>query len=153
MSEGGWYLTFHKTPNFCQVPNCNEPFYAKNRCRKHYEQWHRKGSYCLTWDQYVDEEVKRLKKEATEKEAERKPEIPIKDKVTRELYQRLKEANIKEFQYKDIMELVGWKYERVKKHILKLAKEDKIRHGGNHFGGKNRKAKFWELVMPKTSFP
>src|SRR4030042_1045121 len=30
MSEGGWYLTFHKTPNFCQVPNCNEPFYAKN---------------------------------------------------------------------------------------------------------------------------
>lgn len=90
--------------------------------------------------------VAERRKELAREETEKNPEIPIKDKVTKELYQRLKEANIKEFRYKDVMNLTRWKYERVKKHILKLVKEGKIRSYGSHFGGKNRKAKFWELV-------
>ena len=152
MSEGGWYLTFHKTPNFCQAPDCNEPFYAKNRCRKHYEQWHRGSG--LTWDEYIDWKVKELRKEATKKEVERKPEIPIKDKVTRELYQKLKEVNLpEEFKYKDVMNITGWKYERIKWHILKLTKWGKITPLECHSGGKNKQAKFRLTVGRFLTFP
>lgn len=150
MSGGGWYLTFHKTPNFCQVCGCDEKYYAKNRCRKHYEQWHRDGAYCLTTEEYLNMKVAQRRKEDSLKETEKKLEILIKDRVTREFYQKLKEANLpKEFKYKDIMKVVDWKYQRIKKHILRLVKLRKIEALECHSGGGSKQGKF---RLPVTLF-
>lgn len=143
----GWAIVFKKP--LCRVPDCFGKHYSKGFCRKHYDQWHRNG-YIFNTEQYLNYKVAERRKEFDREETERKPEIPIKNKVTRELYQRLKEANIpEEFKYKDVMNITGWKYERVKKHILRLAKWGKIESLECHSGGGSMQGKF---RLPVTLF-
>ena len=55
---------------------------------------------------------------------------------------RIIEIKISEFRYKDIVNLMEWKYEKVKKYILILVKLDKIVSIGEHSGGKHKQSVF-----------
>ena len=57
-----------------------------------------------------------------------RPQKTILYQKTNFLYEKLKENNIKEFKYQDLIKLINWKYERVKKHVLKLVKLKKVRY-------------------------
>jgi len=143
----GWAIVFKKP--LCRIPDCFRKHYSKGFCRKHYEQWRRNG-FIFNTEEYLNYKVSQQLKETAEKEAQRKPEIPIKDKVTREFYQKLKETNLpKEFKYKDIMNLTEWKYQRIKKHVLKLVKWGKITPLESHSGGGSKQCKF---CLPVTHF-
>lgn len=128
-------VKFKKVFVKCSVPKCSRKHYARNYCEIHYHRFYR-SKYCHTWNEYLNYRIAQRLKETTKNEII-KPEISIKYKRTREFYQKLKEANITVFQYKDIINLVNWKYQRIKKHVLRLVKMNKIISTGGHSGGKH----------------
>ena len=141
MSGGGWIMEFKKVFVKCLVPRCRRRHYAKGYCERHYHQNCRR-EYRYSLQEYQDMKLaQRLKKTAKNK-IDGKLEIPIKSKTTNKLYQKLKEANIIVFQYKDITNIVDWKYERIKKHVLKLIKLCKIIPVGDHSGGGRKQSIF-----------
>jgi len=128
-------IKFKKVFVKCSAPNCLRKHYARNYCEMHYHRFYRR-KYCQTWDEHLNFRIAQRLKESIKNKIEEKSEVFIKSKATRELYQKLKEANITTFQYKDVMNIVDWKYERIKKHILRLAKLGRIILVGGHSGGK-----------------
>jgi len=125
-------IRFKKVFIKCIVPLCKRKHYAKGYCEKHYHKFCR-GEYRYTLQEYQNIKlVQRLK----ENKIIEKQEIPIKNKTAEKLFQKIKEANINEFQYKDIVNLTQWEYEKLKKYILLLVKLNKIIPLGKHSGGK-----------------
>jgi hypothetical protein len=134
--SGGWIIEFKKVFIRCLILGCKRKHYAKGYCEKHYHQYCR-SKYCHTWNEHLNFRTSKRLKENAKNKIEEKLEISIKSKTTNKLYQKLKEANITVFQYKDITHIVNWKYERIKKHILLLVKLNKIMSIGRHSGGKH----------------
>ena len=117
---------------------CRGKHYAKGYCQYHYDK-NCRGKY-----RYSLEEYRRLKK--TEKISVEKKQ-PILNKLVRckssvLIRQKLKEKGISAFSYQDVVELMSWKYERVKKHILKLVKSGEILYQKRSIGGKKKNAYF-----------
>lgn len=138
---GGWIMEFKKIFVKCIVPGCKRKHYARGYCERHYHQ-NCRGEYRYSLQEYQDMKLAQQLKESAKNKIKEKLEIFIKSKPTKEFYQKLKEANITVFQYKDIMNIVGWKYERIKKHVLKLVKLCKIVPIGGHFGGGRKQSIF-----------
>jgi len=129
-------IAFKKPFIRCSVPSCQSKHYAKSYCENHYHKICC-GKYRYTLDEYLN-----LKKSRQKKEPTKDVEKTIKNKTARQLYQKIKESNINYFQYKNIVDLTEWKYERVKKHILKLIKLNKIRYSNEAHGGRNNLSVF-----------
>lgn len=62
--------------------------------------------------------------------------------IAEELYQRLKIFKIVEFQYKDIVKLTNWSYEKVKKYVLELEEKDRIKYIKISKGGRCKRVGF-----------
>lgn len=140
-------IEFYKALRVCSVPNCDRKYYAKGYCKKHYDQYCRDGGYCFTWDEFIRHRIAQRLKEVVGKEVIKKPEASIKHRVTKEFYQKLTKIDTKEFTYKDIVSITGWKYQRIKKHILRLVKLGKIETLECHSGGGSKQGKFRLPVM------
>ncbi len=130
------YVVKFKKPFIkCTVPGCDKKHYARGFCEQHYGK-NCKGEYRYSLKEY--KEIKEFQAIKTTKKEKENARIPMKN----DLYQKLKETNIETFRYKDIMRITGWKYERVKKHILRLVKSGKIIPMGMHSGGKQKQSIF-----------
>lgn len=131
----GWIIESKKVFVKCIAPDCKRRHYARGYCEMHYHRFCRR-KYCQTWDEHLNYKIAQRLKETTKNETVQSV-ISIKYKRTRELYQTLKKINITVFQYKDIMGIIDWKYERIKKHILRLVKLGIIVPIGEHSGGRH----------------
>ena len=132
----GIILGWNKPINLCSVPGCGRKHYARSYCEKHYKQ-NCRSKYNYTWDENLKRKLyqqKKINKEIIF--------INIKNKTAKKLYQKLKELNITTFQYKDVMDRIGWGYENVKKYTLKLIKLNKIQYYKKTTGGKLSEAIF-----------
>lgn len=136
-----YVISFRKPFVKCTILNCPRKHYAKGYCRRHYHT-HCRSVYRYTLKEYQAIKSYQRLKEEDRKNIIKKPEIPIKNKITKELYQKLIEANLIEFKYKDAMNIIDWKYERIKKHILRLVKLGKIIPLESHTGGGSKQANF-----------
>jgi len=132
---GGWIIEFKKVFVKCLVLSCKRKHYAKGYCERHYHQFCR-SKYPFTLNEYLNFKVSSRLKKIAKNKIEKKADIIIKNKTARNLYQEIKEADINMFRYKDIENLTGWKYEKVKKYILLLVKLHKNISIGKHSGGK-----------------
>lgn len=125
----GWIMEFKKPFVKCTIPLCKRKHYAKGYCQYHYDV-NCRSVYSKTQTEYK----KTIK-------AKNKHEYSI-GIHSNDFYSKLKESKISSFQYADIMTMTGWKYERVKYHIIKLIKAHKIIAVGKNLGGKNQRGIF-----------
>ena len=133
--NGGWVMEFKKVFVKCLVSSCKRKHYARGYCEMHYHQ-NCRGEYRYSLQEYQDMKLAQRLKKIKKNKIEKNPEISIKNKTAKELYQTIQGKNIIEFRYKDIVNSTGWQYEKVKKYILILTKLGKIIPVGGHFGGK-----------------
>lgn len=132
----GFVIEFRRPFIKCTVRFCNRKHYAKGYCSKHYDHNCRRGG------RYSWEEKQRINRSntKTQKVIDKNKIIQPKDKSA--LYQALKDSGITVFCYKDAMKVIGWNYERTKKHILKLVKVHKVYCNKDSVGGRGKEACF-----------
>lgn len=132
-----YVIKFKKPFIKCIVPGCKRKHHARGFCEQHYGK-NCRGEYRYSLKEYQDIKMFQKLKIGKKKELPKNKEKLIKN----DLYKILKEANITTFRYKDVMNITGWKYERVKKHILRLVKDKKAISVGGHSGGKKKQSLF-----------
>ena len=130
----GFIIEF-KPVVICSVRGCRRKHYAKGCCEKHYKQYKRE-KYCYTLEEYSKIKACQPKK------VEIQEKLNTRSKPAKELYHKIKEAHIITFRYKDIMDLMDWKYKKVQKHILKLVKLGKLQYHIQTAGGRLKNAVF-----------
>lgn len=139
----GYIIEFKKVFVKCTVPGCPRKHYAKGYCERHYHQNCRgEYKYKYNWEQYINHRINQKKHAVAANKEIKNLGIIIKNKTANALFNKITEAYFIEFRYKDVIDLTGWKYERVKKYILMLVKLDIIYPVDRHIGGKNKTAVF-----------
>ena len=133
--SGGSIIEFKKVFVKCTVPTCKKKHYARGYCEKHYHNFCR-GKYRFTLEKYSNLIKHKISKRLMIKKPINVIEKTIKYKTTDALYQQIKDKKITTFQYKDIMYLMNWKYEKTKKHVLRLVKLQRVIPIGNRSGGR-----------------
>ena len=130
----GFIIEF-KPVVICSVRGCRRKHYAKGCCEKHYKQYKRENY------RYTLEDYSKIKSYYPKK-VEIQEKLNTRSKPAKELYHKIKESHISIFQYKDIMDLMDWKYKKVQKHILKLVKLRKLQYHIQTAGGRLKNAVF-----------
>ena len=97
-----------------------------------------RSKYRYSWEEYLNLKAKQKKHLPAETISNNSRKVSR----TEMLYQRLKEAGMTVFQCSNVMDLMGWKHRRTKKHILRLVKEHKIYYRQCSKGGRKVQAIF-----------